>query len=94
MLDVIKELATELQLPERVIIKAYRAYWKFIKMKIEELPLKDNILDEEVFNKTKKSFNISGLGKLYCCTYDKYKYRVLKYKERRDDKSKESKTNG
>lgn len=94
MLNVVKELSRELQLPERVIIKAYRAYWRFIKEKTEALPLKDNVLDEEVFNKTKKSFNIAGLGKLYCCEYNKYKYKVLNYKERRDVKSKESQANG
>lgn len=91
MLETIRELSRSLGLPERVILKAYKAYWRFIKEKIEELPLKDNVLDEEVFNKMKKSFNVAGLGKLYCCKYERYKQDVLKYKEKvENDKHKES----
>lgn len=93
--DIIEELSKELGLPEQVVVKAYKVYWKFIKDRIEELPLKDRVLDEEVFNKTKKSFNIAGLGKLYCFDYATYSKIVSNYKRREEnDKSEKSQTNG
>lgn len=93
--NVVEELSRELGLPENVIIKAYKAYWKFIKEKIEGLPLKSGVLDEEAFNKTKKSFNIAGLGKLHCFDYNTYNKMITNYKRREEnDKSEESQTNG
>lgn len=94
MEKVIKELALKLNKPEEVIKKAYRAYWKFIRTKAEELPLKEDLSEEE-FKNLRVNFNIPNLGKL-TCTYDRYvgmKRRNQIIKELYA-KRKENKTNG
>ena len=68
--QILNNVAGELQLPVNIIQSTYRAYWQFIRQTIQELPLKENLTDEE-FNKLKVNFNIPSLGKLYC-TKDKY----------------------
>lgn len=69
----------------------YEHYWRFIRETIENLPLKDN-LSEEDFKKLRTNFNIPSLGKL-SCTYSRY----LRVKKREEEKrkryeNKESKT--
>ena len=49
----------------------YKAYWKFIRDSIQNLPLKEDLSDEE-FSKLSTNYNIPSLGKL-SCTIDKYK---------------------
>lgn len=91
MRETLNKLSRELNLPIEIISDTYKAYWKFIREKIEELPLKED-LDEETFSKLKTNFNIPNLGKLHC-TYNRYK--VLKnMNRRRHDKHQENKTNG
>lgn len=63
--DIINKVASELNIPEEVVDKAYKSYWEFIKQTIQSLPLKDNINEEE-FTKLKTNFNIPSLGKLTC----------------------------
>lgn len=87
MKKTISKLSYQLNLPEKVIINAYKSYWMHIREKIESLPLKED-LTEEQFNALKVNFNIPFLGKLFC-TYDRWK----KLKEINNDKHKESKTN-
>lgn len=70
MEETITRLSRELNLPPNVIIKAYKAYWMFIRQKIGALPLKED-MDAETFNKLRPNFNIPNLGKL-TCTYDRY----------------------
>jgi hypothetical protein len=79
MIETLNELHIKLDLSIDEIKDIYKAYWKFIRSKIEELPLKED-LDEETFNKLKTSFNIPNLGKLHC-TYRTYK--TLKGVDRR-----------
>lgn len=67
--DIIGKVASELNIPEEVVDKAYKSYWKFIKQTIQSLPLKDDISEEE-FTKLRTNFNIPSLGKL-TCTYDR-----------------------
>lgn len=69
--DAVTQLSEELNLPYKVVDKAYRSYWFFIRNTIKELPLKEDI-DEEEFSKLKTNFNIPSLGKL-SCTYDRAK---------------------
>ena len=38
--EVYKRIADELNIPVDILYKTYRAYWKFIRKTIEELPLK------------------------------------------------------
>ena len=89
---IIKQLSEELNLPEDVITKAYKSYWKFIRSTAESLPLKDDLSKEE-FDKLRVNFNIPSLGKLFC-TYDRYvgmkkRNQLLKenYAKRKEDKA-------
>ena len=66
---IIKGVSQELNLPEEVVLVAYRSYWEFIRKTIEVLPLKDDITEED-FNELKTNFNIPSIGKLYV-TWDK-----------------------
>ena len=67
--------------------EAYNLFWKFVKEKIEEVPL-DNNLSEEEFRKYKTSVILPEIGRM-ACTYEKYvginktKERLSKYKNGR-----------
>lgn len=74
--DIEKEVSEKLNIPEDVVDAAYKSFYEFVKEKITELPLKDDLSEEE-FSKLKTNFNIPSLGKLHC-TYERY----LKVKER------------
>jgi hypothetical protein len=74
--EAVAKVAKELNLPSRVVDKTYKSYWRFIRDTIQELPLKDNITEED-FKKLRTNFNIPSLGKL-SCTYD----RMVRVKER------------
>lgn len=67
--DVISIVSRELNIPEEVVKRAYKSYWEFIKEKIQLLPLKEDLTEEE-FSKLRTNFNIPSLGKLVC-TYDR-----------------------
>lgn len=56
-------------------LQAVKSFFKFIKVSIENLPLKED-LTEEQFNKLKTNFNIPKLGKLHC-TWEEYKKTKL-----------------
>lgn len=60
-----------LGIPPDVVEKVYKAYWLYIKTTIQNLPLKEDLTEEE-FLKLRTNFNIGSLGKLNC-TLDKYK---------------------
>ena len=78
MQQTIDKLAKELNLPADVVLKAYKAYWMFIRHTIENLPLKEE-MDEETFSKLRTNFNLPNLGKL-ACTYERYAGIRKKYK--------------
>lgn len=61
---IYNKVAKQSGLSPRVIEEIHRLNWKFIKDKIEELPLKEDITEEEL-NKLRLSFHIKGLGTLY-----------------------------
>lgn len=80
-LDVSDAVAKELNLPKEVVELAYKSYWEFIRKTIQELPLKEDISEEE-FSKLRTNFNIPSLGKLVC-TFDrmvgvKNRYKYIK----------------
>ena len=87
---VFEKVSSELNIPVKVVEYAYKSYWKFIREKIKELPLKD-IKDEEEFLKLRTNFNIPSLGKLGI-TLDRFN-RVNKIElfvnKNKNDKSKE-----
>lgn len=66
-----KQIAQELNLPEEVVGAAYRSYWEFIKSTIRDIPLKQDMTEEE-FSKYQTNFNLPSLGKFYC-NYKRYK---------------------
>ena len=63
--QILKKVARELNLDYKDVHKVYIDYWHFIKDSIQQLPLKQDITEEE-FSKLKTSFNISSLGHLTC----------------------------
>lgn len=74
--DLYLKVSKEMDIPVEVVEEAYKSYWKFIRHTIQELPLKDDLTEEE-FAKFRTNFNIVSLGKL-SCTYD----RMLNMKKR------------
>lgn len=68
-IDLVSVISKELNIPIKVVDRAYKSYWEFIKTTIQALPLKENINEEE-FSKLRTNFNIPSLGKLVC-TYDR-----------------------
>ena len=83
MKNLYKKVAKEMNIPVEVVEFAYKSYWKFIKNTIQELPLKEDLSEEE-FAKLKTNFNIVSLGKL-SCTYDRYKRIKLREKYKNGD---------
>ena len=67
--EIINQVSKELDIPVEVVDKAYRSSFEFIKNKIQYLPLKEDINEEE-FSKLRTNFNIPSLGKLVC-TFDR-----------------------
>ena len=48
--NIVKKVSTELNLPEELVSRTYDSYWKFIRDSIQNLPLKDDLSEDE-FNK-------------------------------------------
>lgn len=67
--DIISTVSKELNIPKEVVDLAYKSYWMFIKQTIQNLPLKEDI-DEEEFSKLRTNFNVPSLGKMVC-TFDR-----------------------
>lgn len=76
---VFKEVANNLGLKESDVKDVYRLTLQFIKDKIEELPLKEDLTEEE-FNKLKTAFILPEIGKFGCDynTYKKIRFWYLK----------------
>ena len=91
MLNLYKQVAEEMNIPVEVVELAYKSYWKFIRKTIQELPLKEDLSEEE-FAKLRTNFNIVSLGKL-SCTYDRYRRVKLREKYKNENiKNKENQT--
>lgn len=76
--DAVDHVANKLELPREVVKEAYESYWKYIRCTISELPLKDDLSEEE-FSRLRVNFNIPSIGKL-SCTYPRYKAIKDRYK--------------
>lgn len=87
---IFERVSSELNIPVKVVEYAYKSYWKFIREKIKELPLKD-IKDEEEFLKLRTNFNIPSLGKLGITLdrFNKVNKIELFVNKNKNDKSKE-----
>lgn len=68
--DIINKVSEELNLSREIVENTYKAYWNFIRVTIEELPLKTKI-SQEKYEKLRTNINIPSLGKLNC-TYNRY----------------------
>ena len=67
-----------MSLKEEVIDTIYKSFYNFIRESITNLPLKEELSEEE-FNNLKTNFNIPAIGKLHC-TYERY-LKMKKQKE-------------
>jgi hypothetical protein len=67
--EVFDRVSKDLGIPVEIIKETYDSYWKFIRSSIQELPLKEDLSEEE-FGKLRTNFNIPSIGKL-SCTYDR-----------------------
>ena len=81
--DIFGKVSNKTGIPVEIVEKTYKMYWEFIKQSIQELPLKDDLSEEEFAN-LKTNFNIPSLGKLNV-TYDRYigVKKKYKYKEKK-----------
>lgn len=68
--EAIQQVAEELGIPYETAHKAYSKAWEFIKTKMAELPLKEELTEEE-FKALRPNFNIPEIGK-FVATWDKY----------------------
>lgn len=89
--DIYTKVSEELNIPEEDVKNIYRSFWIFIKNTIKELPLKEDLSDEE-FNKLRVNFNIPSVGKLGC-SLDRYKRIKKYYRIKNGNYSKKGKTN-
>lgn len=62
--ELCAKAALKLYLPPSFVWGVYKSYWKAVRAYISQLPLKEN-LSEEDFLKLKTSINIPSLGKFY-----------------------------
>jgi hypothetical protein len=88
--EILNKVAKELNIPLEVVKSAYESYWEFVRKTIVNLPLKEDLSEEE-FHKLRTNFNIPSLGKL-TCTYDRMigvKKRFEYINKIRNDKRKE-----
>lgn len=69
--ELLNNISRETGLLPIEVDRTYKAYWRFIRDIIQELPLKE-ISTEEDFQKLRTNFNIPSLGKL-SCTYSRVK---------------------
>ena len=68
--DIISKVSKELNVPIELVENTYKAYWNFIRVTIEELPLKTE-LSQEKYRNLRTNINIPSLGKLYV-TWNRY----------------------
>lgn len=90
MNNIYQKIAQQLKLDIKDVKTVYLAYWDFIKNSIQQLPLKENITEEE-FDKLRTHINISSLGHL-SCSYRRM-LGVKKSKEIKDERYKSIKSN-
>ena len=68
--DIISKVSKELNVPRELVENTYKAYWNFIRVTIEKLPLKTELTQLEYRN-LRTNINIPSLGKLYV-TWNRY----------------------
>lgn len=68
--EIVNKVSGDIGLSPDIVDKTYKAFWKYIRDTIQELPLKEDMSEEE-FLMLRPNFNIPSLGKL-TCTYKRY----------------------
>ena len=63
--ELLEQVSEELKIPIEVVKEFYLSYWKFVKSKIAELPL-DEELSEDQYKELRTNFNVPSIGKLTC----------------------------
>ena len=69
--EIIYKVSSNTGIPVEMVDKIYKSFWLYIRSSIQELPLKENLTENE-FLSLKSNFNIPSLGKL-TYTYERYK---------------------
>ena len=82
--EIITKVANDNGIPVELAQKVYKIYWYTIRQIVQELPLKEDITEEE-FCKLRPNINIPSLGKFFVL-YPKYvklkkKYQLIQEKE-------------
>jgi hypothetical protein len=75
-----RQVAESLGLTKKLVHDVYAAYWKTVREHIVNLPLKEDLTDEE-FLQLQPNVNIPSIGKFYV-TLDRYKRLKNSYNER------------
>lgn len=94
--EIIATVSKETDLPDKVVDKTYKAYWSFIRAKIQDMPLKQELSDSE-FSELRTNFSLPSLGRL-TCTHMSFLRQKKKYEHlanirtNNGTKNKESKT--
>lgn len=76
--EIYERVSEKSGIPKDVVELAYRSFWMYIRETVSELPLKEDLSENE-FDKLRVNFNIPSIGKL-CCTYDRYRKVKDRYK--------------
>lgn len=76
--EILSKISQETNLPKKVVGKVFKAYWFFIRTSLQNLPLKEDLSEEE-FSRLRTNFNIPSLGK-FSCTYEDYLKQKKRYK--------------
>lgn len=98
--EIISRVAASTGLPETLVDRTYKSYWKVVRNHIKSLPLKEDLTDEE-FLKLRPNVNIPSIGKLHVTLdryhgmkkyFDKFKesYKGNKYKKNNNAEDKEN----
>ena len=80
--EIIAQVAKSTGLSKKLVDKAYRAYWWAVKEYIRNLPLKEDLTDEE-FSKLRPNVNIPSLGKFYV-TLERYRKVKARFNKKTD----------
>lgn len=75
--EIISRVADSVGLPEQLVDRTYKSYWRAIREYIQAVPLNPNLSDEE-FLKLRPNVSIPSLGKLYV-TLDRYRGVIKNY---------------
>lgn len=69
--EIVARVSERTGLPERLVDRTYRAYWRAVRRHIAGLPLKEDLTDAE-FLRLRPNVNIPSIGKL-TVTLDRYR---------------------